>query len=61
MRYPSVLFVVSELVLIVIYYFAPRGKERDTKFGLACLINLRGIFGLVVINDDLTAGPGVVG
>lgn len=47
--------------MIVIYYFAPRGKERDTKFGLACLINLRGIFGLVVINDDLTAGPGVVG
>ena len=29
-------------------------------FGLACLIILRGVFLVVLINEDLTMGPGVV-
>ena len=48
-------------MLIVRCYCSPQGKERGISFGLACLMNLRGVFVVVVMNEDLTTGPGVVG
>ena len=42
-------------------YVAPQEKERGISFRAACLINLRGVFLMVLINEDLTMGPGVVG
>ena len=39
----------------------PAGERAGRSFGLACLINLQGVFAVVVINEDLTTGPGVVG
>ena len=46
------------------YYSAPEGKERGTRFGLACLVSFYGVFPSdtpVLISEDLARGPGVVG